>query len=392
MLPECGQFFALLCDFLIVHGLAFLAERLGKVLVSLCTNVVGKRKVLALPHVPARVFHLPEPVSEVEHIEECSTAESGTCPVCWTVGDVGEGLDVDKPEKEHPKALENGVDADLDVFGAKVLRILDDAKGDKEAEERVLPESDKHNRLDRKELEDGLVRVDEGLDGEVELDETVHGPRDGDGDEQRTPYMPEPGHPACEAVDAKVLHSYRSKRTHGAYNGVLENADLHDPEEMHSLRLPLPGSEWPHPLVELEVPEDSMLLCARVTGVGEKEVEEGRDEDSLVAVANGLVVECVLVEEKAHERHNGVDGYHDEEADNVSLLRGERVVGEVFPDEPDARDSGYNGEGAADDPADIMRLKVELAVVVEGDGVLWPFRMGRTRHVHHDGLDGPHYQ
>lgn len=68
---------------------------------------------------------------------------------------------------------------------------------------------------------------------------------------------------------------------------------LHEPQEVQPTRSVLPPSHRPEPLLELDVAEDLVLLGARVADVLEEEVEEGRNDDCLVAVADCFVVDCL---------------------------------------------------------------------------------------------------
>ena len=60
--------------------------------------------------------------------------------------------------------------------------IFDDIHRVECAEKTALPEHEKNDGLDRKELQERLVLLDLIGDGEVELDQAEHGHRDGDGD------------------------------------------------------------------------------------------------------------------------------------------------------------------------------------------------------------------
>ncbi|KAI3482204.1 hypothetical protein L1887_55174 [Cichorium endivia] len=390
VLPKGGHGGLFDVDLRLEVGGALFAERVEQMLVALGTQVFGERVVLALGacgDVARALLHLPEPVAEVERVEQRFAAQRGARAVLGAIRQVAEGLDVDKSKEEHPKALKERIDARLDLLGGEVLGLLDGTKADEEREQRVLPEGEEDDGLDREELEDWFVGVDELADGHVELDEAIHGHTDRDADKEGAPNMSEPRHPAVEAIVAKVLCADGDKGAEGPDDGVLKHPDLHEPEEVEAVRAVLPRAKRPDPeaVAEIDVAEYGVLLCARVAGVGEDEVEEGSDEHGLVAVADGLVVERLVVEEVGHEGDDGVDGHHDEEAHDVALLLRTGVVGEVLPDEPGGGDGGDEHHDAAHEPADVVRLEVDLSILEERLGIGRLVRDGGACHVDHDG-------
>jgi hypothetical protein len=93
----------------------------------------------------------------------------------------------------------------------------------------------------------------------------------------------------------------------------------------------------PRPLFELDEAKGVTQLVGRIGEVGEEEIEEAGDNDGLVAVllASASVgpwrsqahpqkgeVDGLLPEEVREPGHDGVDEDHEEDADDVSLLRG----------------------------------------------------------------------
>ncbi len=250
-----------------------------------------------------------------------------------------------------------------------------------------MPEGEEDDRLDGEELEDGLVWVDEFAHRHIELDEAVHGHCDGDTDEHCAPNMREPWHPAMQTVIAKVFRAHGNECAKGSNDGVLKYTDLHEPQKVQSFGSILPPSQGEDPEVvfHFDVAKYSMLLRRRITGVGQDEVEERSNEDGFVAVADGLVVESFFVEEVGHERDDGVDGDHDKEPDNVSLLLRAGIVCEMLPYEPKGRDAGDEGHDAAYEPANVVGFEIEVAVLEERFGIVGLVRNGRTGHVDHDG-------
>lgn len=139
---------------------------------------------------------------------------------------------MDKAEKHHPKALQESVDSSLNLFAGEVLGLFDDVEADKEGEESVLPEGEKDDCLDGDELEDGFVRINELANGDVQLNETVHSHSDGNADDERTPDVCKPGHPAMQTVIPKILCADSKKSAERSEDGVLQHADLHEPQKV----------------------------------------------------------------------------------------------------------------------------------------------------------------
>jgi hypothetical protein len=71
--------------------------------------------------------------------------------------------------------------------------------------------------------------------------------------------------------------------------------------------------------------EEDEALFGRVGGeVDEEEVDEGGDDEAFVAVSEEKDGSRVVPEEVGEERTEGVEGHHEEEADDVcvELVRG----------------------------------------------------------------------
>lgn len=66
---------------------------------------------------------------------------------------------------------------------------------------------------------------------------------------------------------------------------------LHQPQEVKPIRPILPPTHRPKPFLQLDLPEDLVLLSACIAYVLEEEVEEGGDDHRFIAVPDGLVIE-----------------------------------------------------------------------------------------------------
>jgi len=77
------------------------------------------------------------------------------------------------------------------------------------------------------------------------------------------------------------------------------------------------------------------------------EREEARNCKSFPAIAQDVVVDCFCVVDVGEKGDNGVDGDHEEDADDVSLFLGKGVVSTVLEDEVAGnKASGEAGAGA----------------------------------------------
>ena len=137
-------------------------------------------------------------------------------------------------------------------------------------------------------------------------------------------------------------------------DGVLENADLHDPQKPQPGRHPLDKPKREHPAFDLQILKHRILLSLCVTQILQEEIEETGNNDRLIAIANDLVGECLAVEEVGERADDGVDGWHEEHADYVSLLQRTGVVCQVLPDEPERGDGRDYREDSTEEPADIV--------------------------------------
>lgn len=72
--------------------------------------------------------------------------------------------------------------------------------------------------------------------------------------------------------------------------------------------------------------------------------EEGGNDKSLVAISDQFIVDKVGVEIVGKPGDDGVDGDHQEDSDNVTLLIGVGVVGHVKVDESSGDEASHDGK------------------------------------------------
>ena len=84
------------------------------------------------------------------------------------------------------------------------------------------------------------------------------------------------------------------------------------------------------------------------------EGEEASDGKSLVAVAQNLPVDGVTVEDVRDEGYDGVDGDHEEDADNVLLLPRLRVVCGMLHHEDEGDYGRDGGKGGGEEEAKVV--------------------------------------
>lgn len=82
--------------------------------------------------------------------------------------------------------------------------------------------------------------------------------------------------------------------------------------------------------------------------------EETRNSKGLIAIPKDLEVDGLLVEQVREEADDGVDGDHQEDADDVALLPGTGVVGGVHEDEEGGDDEGEGGEDEGQEEAEVV--------------------------------------
>lgn len=133
----------------------------------------------------------------------------------------------------------------------------------------------------------------------------------------------------------------------GAPRAALAAAASGEPVEGHD-----PGLDGAH-LAE------KVLLGVQVGGdVVAEEGKEGGNGKGLVAVGYDLKVDGLAVPLDLKKRRDGVDGDHEENADNVALLAGFRVVEGVHPCEVQAEEDGNEGAGGANDAGELVKGEV----------------------------------
>jgi len=93
------------------------------------------------------------------------------------------------------------------------------------------------------------------------------------------------------------------------------------------------------------------------------EREKTRNRERLITIAQDFPVERVFVVYVGDEGDTRVDGYHEEDADDVFLLVGTRVVGRVEEHEGKGYNGGDEGEDCGHGEADV----VEGHIAEDGD-------------------------
>lgn len=115
------------------------------------------------------------------------------------------------------------------------------------------------------------------------------------------------------------------------------------------------------PVLDLNVPKVLLLFVQRGRSVVAHESEKAGNGKGLVAVAHDLPVDCVAIVVVGQERDEGVDGNHEEDADNVLLFPGPRVVERVSEDEVHGDDNGNTARDGGYEESDVV--EGDLAIV-----------------------------
>lgn len=178
--------------------------------------------------------------------------------------------------------------------------------------------------------------------------------------------MAEDGGVGALAVVVKVLRG-DGRDGHGdADEAVVVYADPDDVEPRQAALWGAPGpalaaaagggpAERPHPRLDGLHQAEVLLLLVQVRGhVVAQQGEEGGYGKGLVAVGDNLEVDGVPVEAQRQERGRGVDGHHEEDADDVFLLARLGVVRRVHEDEVERHDDCDEGGGGGDDEGELV--------------------------------------
>lgn len=118
------------------------------------------------------------------------------------------------------------------------------------------------------------------------------------------------------------IKTYSSNGGQGLDDNILQNAILHVVQEVIATGIVVEAIERKDEFAALlALASDLALALLRVLAqVGQQQDKERVDDKGFVAVADGLVVDGFLVEPVPQERDDGVDGNHEHDADNVTLL------------------------------------------------------------------------
>lgn len=125
----------------------------------------------------------------------------------------------------------------------------------------------------------------------------------------------------------------------------------------------------PDPFLRCDGAEVDLLLMQVGSNVRAKQAEKGCNGKCFVTISNDLKVDAVVVVVVGQERDGGVDGHHEEDPNNMSLLPGFQVVCRMHRDEEERDDDGDEGED---------RAEVETKVV---EGFVVPYGVFRDRHI-----------
>ena len=119
---------------------------------------------------------------------------------------------------------------------------LDGASAGEERDQEGLPETQKDDEFDGRDLEKRFVLSDVVLDLDIELDKAVHGNRDGDCLEAHDPDVREGGIERLETIQAGRLSNDRYHGEEDADETILEDCDPDHLEALSVMRSELGGT------------------------------------------------------------------------------------------------------------------------------------------------------
>lgn len=201
-----------------------------------------------------------------------------------------------------------------------------------------LPKREEYHKFDADDLHSRPVLAQLVLELNVELHQTEHGNSYAGAFEADDPNVRESRVQRMFAVSAKHLRHDRDNGEQHPHQTILEDARPDDVEpsktraRLAERPLVLASSAFlheedsPEPVDRRQSPEVIFLLVQPRRNILAHERKEARNGESFVAVAQHLVVDCVLVVEVAQERHRRVNWDHKQNADDVALLVGHEVV------------------------------------------------------------------
>jgi hypothetical protein len=193
----------------------------------------------------------------------------------------------------------------------------------------ILPEGEEDDELDAGDLHQQSVALQLAFQLNVELDDAEHGDSDADGFKDLDPNVSKSGAQRFFAVTFEELGDAGDEGEEDANEAVLKDAEPDDIEPgqaalgsaewtfvLSTGTLLHPG-KWPDPIFGDEGPKVFFLVMDVGGNVIADEGEEGGDGEGFVAVAQDFEVDGVAVVEVGEEGDGGVDGDHEQNADNA---------------------------------------------------------------------------
>ena len=162
------------------------------------------------------------------------------------------------------------------------------------------------------------------------------------------------------AVTVKILGDHSGDGHGHSDKTVVIYADPDDVEPRQAALRGPPGAavaaaafgkpvDGPHPGYHGLHVAEVILLVVQVGGdIMAHKGKEGGNGKCFIAVADDLIIDGMPVLPEAQPGRDGVDGDHEQDANDVLLLAGLGVVEGMLPYQEEARDDGYDGAGASD--------------------------------------------
>lgn len=201
-----------------------------------------------------------------------------------------------------------------------------------------LPKREEYHKLDADDLHSRPVLAQLVLELDIELHQTEHRNCHTGALKADYPNVRERRVQRVLAVSAKHLRNDGNNGEQHPHQTILENAcpDDIEPSKTRARLAERPlvlaacaflhEEDSPEPVDRRQSAEVILLLMQPRRNILAHERKEARNGESLIAVAQHLVVDCVFVVEVAQERHRRVNWDHKQNADDVALLVGHEVV------------------------------------------------------------------
>lgn len=284
-------------------------------------------------------------------------------------------------EKGHFNAEQHGGYTDFEVGGLNSVVWFDGAGAGEEGNENGLPERKKDDEFDGKDFEEGAMLLDVVAELDVELNEAIHGDGNSDGFNDHEPDMGEGRVEGGKTVPVKGLSDDGDDCTKDSNEAILENGDPDDvepgqatsrgaqPSVLFASGTFLEISHGPDPFLGGDCSKVGFLLVEVGGNVGAKEGEEGGDGERFVTVADDFKVDTVVVIVEGEEGNGGVDGDHEQNANDVSLFPRFEIMGGMHEDEEEGDEDGDEGKGSGQPQAEVMK------------GIIMPYWIFGNDHV-----------